>query len=432
MELTRLQSLPLDTQIFIAFILFVALTFHIRFNARTVANGPTILTTLGIFATFFGIAIGLANFDQANIQESIPHLLQGLKTAFWASVVGVGCALTIKFRDQLFGHQQDPLALPGHDDVGAAEVVYGLGRIENALVGGEEGSLISQLKLSRTETRDELVKLREAQTKALEKLSEMGSRTLIEALKDVIRDFNEKLTEQFGENFKELNSAVGKLVDWQQQYREHVEKSTNELTAIHRLLAQTTLDYAQVVEKSTGFSQVAQTLGITLSDLATRQEELRKQSTALADLLLKASGSLPEVERKMMELAQQLSNGMSESKKIVDAALAEQTKSIREVQQSVGKSMTDGADSLRQSMNNTVQAISSANEQYNKQLLELVKKTTDNIALLDEALGEELERALTSLGEQLTALSQRFVSDYQPLTESLRQVVSIARGVNVR
>lgn len=83
-------------------------------------------------------------------------------------------------------------------------------------------------------------------------------------------------------------------------------------------------------------------------------------------------------------------------------------------------------------MNNTVQAISSANEQYNKQLLELVKKTTDNIALLDEALGEELERALTSLGEQLTALSQRFVSDYQPLTESLRQVVSIARGVNVR
>ncbi|WP_166484973.1 hypothetical protein [Nitrosomonas eutropha] len=43
---------------------------------------PTILTTTGIFATFFGIALGLADFDAANIQASIPALLAGLKTAF--------------------------------------------------------------------------------------------------------------------------------------------------------------------------------------------------------------------------------------------------------------------------------------------------------------------------------------------------------------
>jgi hypothetical protein len=64
---------------------------------------PTILTTTGIFFTFLGIALGLAHFDTENIQASIPALLGGLKTAFWASVAGVGGALTIKFRHFFFG-----------------------------------------------------------------------------------------------------------------------------------------------------------------------------------------------------------------------------------------------------------------------------------------------------------------------------------------
>ncbi len=124
------RTLPFDTQFFIGFILLAALALHVRFNVRAVTNGPTILTTLGIFATFFGIAMGLAKFDSANIQDSIPELLSGLKTAFWASVCGVGCALTLKIRDHLFGHDADPLTMGGHDDVGAVEIVQGLGRVE--------------------------------------------------------------------------------------------------------------------------------------------------------------------------------------------------------------------------------------------------------------------------------------------------------------
>src|SRR5690606_14462455 len=41
--------------------------------------------------------------------------------------------------------------------------------------------------------------------------------------KDVITEFNNKLTEQFGENFKALDESVKKLVVWQEQYKNHVE-----------------------------------------------------------------------------------------------------------------------------------------------------------------------------------------------------------------
>ncbi len=74
--------MPLHTSGFIVVILSLALLFHIRFTEKTVVAGPTILTTTGIFATFVGIAIGLSGFDVAHIQESVPALLSGLKTAF--------------------------------------------------------------------------------------------------------------------------------------------------------------------------------------------------------------------------------------------------------------------------------------------------------------------------------------------------------------
>ena len=69
-----------------------------RYSSRTAESAPTILTSIGIFGTFLGVAIGLNNFDTSQLQESVPQLLSGLKTAFWSSIAGLLGALTIKFR----------------------------------------------------------------------------------------------------------------------------------------------------------------------------------------------------------------------------------------------------------------------------------------------------------------------------------------------
>lgn len=95
-------ALPQHTQLMLAAIFAFWLMFNVVYNEKAVAFGPTILTTLGIFATFLGIALGLSEFDASNIQASVPALLGGLKTAFWASVAGVGGALLLKFRHQFF------------------------------------------------------------------------------------------------------------------------------------------------------------------------------------------------------------------------------------------------------------------------------------------------------------------------------------------
>jgi len=51
--------------------------------------------TTGIILTFYGIWVGLMGFDVSNIEESIPQLLIGLKTAFGSSLVGLATSMVI-------------------------------------------------------------------------------------------------------------------------------------------------------------------------------------------------------------------------------------------------------------------------------------------------------------------------------------------------
>jgi hypothetical protein len=96
-------TLPFFTQSAIIILLVFGVVAHIAYGERVVHDGPSIFTTGGIFFTFLGIAQGLYGFDPTQVDASIPILLAGLKTAFFASVVGVFVALTIKLRYAAFG-----------------------------------------------------------------------------------------------------------------------------------------------------------------------------------------------------------------------------------------------------------------------------------------------------------------------------------------
>jgi hypothetical protein len=53
--------------------------------SRFSRHSPTILVTIGIFGSFWGISIGLINFDAQDIQKTTPLLLNGLKVKFISS-----------------------------------------------------------------------------------------------------------------------------------------------------------------------------------------------------------------------------------------------------------------------------------------------------------------------------------------------------------
>ena len=407
-------NLPLTTQWAVTLLTVSGVIVHLfSFNDRTVHDGPSIFTTAGIFFTFLGIAAGLYNFDAKQIEESIPNLLDGLKTAFVASVFGVGIALSIKLRFVLFGIPKRHIS-EINEDATVADLAHQLSTIQKALVGEDDSTILSQLKLSRQETNDKLQQLNDSQREFLKNAAESNSRALIEALENVIRDFNTKISEQFGENFKQLNIAVGQLLDWQERYRTQMQEMIDQQSITTQNMKIATERYTSLIEKAEKFDSIANHLGELLGGLETQRNQIEASLNSLGEVLVKASDGLPMMETKILQLTEQMTFG------------------IKSHQDQVAASIQQGAIAINQTVDDVkklvLEATQAANQAINTEMSEIAKRTNEQVAKLDAALENELQKSISSLATQLTSLSRRFVDDYTPLTERLREVIALAAG----
>jgi hypothetical protein len=407
-------TLPLITQWAVAMLMACAFIAHFfTYNEHTVHEGPSIFTTAGIFFTFLGIAEGLYLFNPQNLDASIPALLDGLKTAFIASVVGVGAALSIKLRYAMFGVRR-PTGVSPVEGATVDDLHNQLINVQQSLVGSDESTLISQLKLSRQDSNDRLDALSKSQTAFMQKLAESNSKALIIALQEVIRDFNTKITEQFGDNFKQLNEAVGSMLEWQARYREQVGEMINQQSRAAENMEVATSRYEGLVNKAEAFSVVASGLGDLLNGLERQRGQITISLEHLGKLLESTSDGLPKIEGKVMQLTEQITFGVKQNQD-------DMTKVLRDSAVNLQSSIAD----IRNLLLETTQ---SANTQFNDHMRTLADKTSEQIVKLDVALENELSKSISSLGRQLTALSKQFVEDYSPLTERLRAIVQTGRS----
>jgi hypothetical protein len=337
-------SLSPLTEFAIVLITLAGLGFHLRWSRRSANLGPTLLTTLGIFFCFVGIAWGLLDFDTADVKSSVPHLLQGIRTSFWASVAGIGFALTIKARQVLFGEPAGARAAGG------------------AAPGATVDDLLVALRRLREDSNQRLEGLTAAFEAYAAKVADSNSKALIQALQAVMRDINAKINEQFGDNFKQLNAAVGRLVAWQVGHEAQLRALIEQETATRRNMAEASASYAELVHQAGAFVAIAESLQGLLAGLEVQRAKLEGSLGGYATLVDKAATGLPDIERRLVAMTEQIAAG-----------------------------------------------------------------TQKHVAMLDKALEEELRRAIESLGRQLTALSQKFVQDYTPLTAQLQRVLQSAQ-----
>jgi DNA anti-recombination protein RmuC len=373
-----------------------------RYDRFAAIHGPEILTTMGIFGCFFGIALALLNFDPKDVTHSVPELLNGVKTAFWASVCGVAGALAIKVR-QRFG--AEPVQSKDEPrNASLDDVVSSIGLLRKSIAGENDSSLISQIKLMRQEQNDNANNLRKSLDEFADKVSELGSKALIEALESVIRDFNTQLNEQFGENFKQLNLAVEKLVIWQQQYKEELDK----LQVIQRdgaISLKTSADsFSSVVEKASSYTESANRLEELLIVFKSQYALMAESQESLAKVLTDMKSVEPSFSAKLEDLTQTFKSST--------VTLADETKKQIQI---FGEMLNKTVPEIQNKVN---EQIASTNDQ--------LKKSFDT---LDKNLEAELEKALVGLGQQLASLSEKFVQDYTPLTERLKEVVNMSKGV---
>jgi len=300
------------TQFSTVLISSIALLFHIRWSRRATALGPTILTTLGIFFCFAGIAWGLLDFDPNNVRSSVPHLLGGIRTAFWSSVVGIFWALTLKIRVALFG-DANVAASGAQEGSTVDDLARLLLQLNRSLAGGDDCSLLSQAKLLRADSNDRIDRLAEAFNRYAENIAETNSKALVSALSEVVRDFNVKINEQFGDNFRQLNSGVERLVSWQVQYENQLETLIEQETATRKSMTEAALRFTDIVNTASEFAAVARSLQNIVRALNNQSEQLARALMLLSGLIAEVTEGLPIIEQRIGQLIARSEQGVRPS-----------------------------------------------------------------------------------------------------------------------
>ena len=73
---------------------------------RIIEMIPSAVSTLGVLGTFLGITLGLICFNTGDLPNSIPQLLEGLKTAFFTSLAGmIGSLLLSRKINRLYDEE---------------------------------------------------------------------------------------------------------------------------------------------------------------------------------------------------------------------------------------------------------------------------------------------------------------------------------------
>lgn len=393
MLLTVVQNMNQETIFFIVAISVLTVIFHFKYTASSAYKAPAILTTLGILGTFIGIGIGLANFNANDVQKSVPNLIDGIKTAVWVSAWGIFCAITIKIREVFWGISK---RISAQKSSGATvdDLATILMSVQQALVGDDDSTLLSQIKLARTDTNDRLDRLSKSMDEFCTKVAESNSKALIEALKEVIRDFNAKINEQFGDNFKQLNQAVEKILLWQEQYRQQVTEMIEQHNIASKNMVTASERYNVLIEKAESFNSIAKSMSDLLAGIEAQKNQLNESLKLLSSLINSASVGFPEIEKKIAEMIKQVSDGVKSTNNEIKTVL--------------------------------LNVIQSSNQEFNNNIKQIIEKTKEQVIVLDKALSEELTKSLESLGRQLAAISQKFAQDYTPITERLNAVLKIA------
>jgi hypothetical protein len=406
---------------------------------------PSLLTSLGILGTFIGIVIGLLGFNPKDIDGSIELLLSGLKTAFITSLAGMSGAIIYKIlgSTKLFSDNRGSNIVT---EVEPKDILKAIIKQEDHLIGlkkaisgGEETSLIGQIKLLRSDINDgqkNRDKSFEEFTKELwgnlksfsEMLSKSATDEVVKALKNVITDFNKNLTEQFGDNFKALDESVKKLVDWQTNYSaqlEHMIKQYSEgVKAITDIEASVTSINNETKAIPESMSKLESIIEVNQHQIS----ELSSHLGAFREMREQAVKAIPEmqshVEKTVQEIAMSAKTAADGYQSLLTNTEGVQktfSDSIEQVTKRLDSSISELLEKQTSEMNRSFAAM----EGQVQSSVDLAGKAVNkHLQMIDESMGQEVERVMNEMGKALAQISGQFTQDYTELTAAMKSITS--------
>lgn len=413
---------------------------------------PTLLTSIGILGTFFGIVLALLAFDDSDIKSHINDIISGMKTAFITSVTGLLLSIILKIWASIHQDRSENL---DSDQVDASNI---LKFIEHHLTEQtntqKKTAVIHEKLLQALTTHHEYVKQNNQQFAAnlwdkLEEtaqiLTKSATEEVILALNQLIKDFNHQLTEQFGENFKQLNHAVFGLIQWQENYKQQLEQMqiqyqnhTNAVAATQQAIENIHDNLSHIAHHTQSIPDSMERLADAIELNHTQIDTLYDHLATFADMKDKAVAALPALSKQIDVMLQ----GMDDASQ----KLTEQFHQIRqsiEAQPSIMQSTTQELKNTLERLvgqleidikNITEKHASNIQEQMN-QLSNIAAQTLEDVSgsiegqinNFNTAEAKKIESDLQQMGSALISMTSQFTKDYKELVNHMNNTIRHGR-----
>ena len=419
--------------------------------------------SVGMIGTFLGIVYGLLSLNTDDLFNSVNGLINGMSLAFITSLSGMILSHMIYYIIKESSETHDAElsdvvnAINGLDGKlndnlgGIKQMINGL---QNSIVGKKEGTLVNQITLMRSHVVDKLDTLNNSFGDFAKLQAENNTKALVEAIREVIGDFNTKLNEQFGENFKDLNHAVGDLVNWQENYKETVEKSHEQFQRATTAIETSKNMLESIEQQYEGNMKINEDVKDAIGALKEEGLALNTHLKVFNDMANNAKEVFPSIENNINKLTQGFATKVDDS----ITAVTNYVESNHNSAQQVIEGFNESINNTLQVMQTSIDSSNSAIQDSSKQMTEAIKGSVEDITSnltnsfsdamnnisqiqqkigenmentifqIDEAHRQELENSLQSLGIQLASLSKRFVDDYSKVTASMSNLIVRAQS----
>ena len=437
-------------------------------NHAFVSYAPTLLTSLGILGTFLGIVLGLLEFNTTNVEGSIVKLLDGLKVAFITSVIGILGSILIKFLINANIITPKIIEEQKEQDIDISDLYNimnmqneNLIKLQNVLSDNQESSIIGQMKLMRSDITDynkknneqllilsqhlnSIVELGNYQKESFngfqfnlwnklqdfaDMLSKSATEQVIEALNSVIKDFNEKLTEQFGENFKQLNNAVIKLVDWQENYKVQLEQMKNQFDLSVDSMSGMEKSIEQISTHSKSIPESMSNLEIVINTNQNQVQELNRHLEVFKDMRDRAIEAVPAIKDQVEKTIQGFSEASNEimtniasSTDKISVTLVQNAENFADNVSKTNGALIDSSDTLRNSSIEIREQLDATILDLNKHVRIMIEDLSSNskeISSNFKVIGESLEQELTKTNNKFNGMLDESTSKLQTSIENL-------------
>ena len=355
---------------------------------------PNVFTTIGVLGTFVGIYFGLRYFDVENITESIPTLLEGLKTAFTTSIWGISLSLVFgKILQVVLRSAEQKLPPKPTDELAALqeindtlsgsrkEVNKNLQTLNKSLVGETDDSVSTQLVKLRNQFSD-FQSINEKQNETLNKVQQaLGGDEETSLLTQI-----QKLRAEQTEIAKDTKKNVDWIVESMNKNNELISKKFDEFSDL--LAKNNTEALVQVMKRAT--------------------EEFNAQMSALIEKLVQ------ENFQELNNSVQRMNNWQQENKEMI-IQLTNQFTKVSEDFQITSRSIKEITESTSKLTNEN---------SYLTQLIEELQKV-----MIDDTKYQEIVSQLTSTINTLKENTDTFDETTNKLNDWVRNQMNFTDSV---